>query len=169
MVEAWLRGPVEGVPPALVPVAHALLQVREDIERAAAGLSFEELWAKPGGAASVGFHLRHLAGSTDRLMTYARAEPLSATQRAALVAEQTAGGRADDAASLIARALTVIDAALAQLRSTDPGTLEAAREIGRARLPSTVLGVLFHAGEHAARHAGQAITTAKIVRGLRDG
>jgi hypothetical protein len=38
--------------------------------------------------------------------------------------------------------------------------------VGRARLPSTVFGLLFHVAEHTQRHAGQAITTAKIVRGL---
>ena len=83
--EFWMRGiTVEGIAPALQPVAHALLQALEDLEDAASGLSSDALWARPGGAASAGFHLRHLAGSLDRLTTYARGEALSDAQLAAL-------------------------------------------------------------------------------------
>jgi hypothetical protein len=73
--EYWLRGPVEGIPPVLMPVAHALLQAREDLRGAAESLSTVELWARPGGAASVGFHLRHISGSLDRLFTYVQDDP----------------------------------------------------------------------------------------------
>ncbi len=165
MVDVWLRGPIDSIPAQLMPAAHAFLQAREDIERAAAGLSLSELWATPGGAASVGFHLRHLAGSTDRLMTYARGEPLTDEQRRALALEKDPDAPREDAATLIGRAQEVIDRALAQLERTNPDGLLEGREIGSAQLPSTVLGVLFHAAEHAARHVGQAITTARIVRG----
>src|SRR3989442_7769590 len=89
--EVWLRGPVPGFPRELMPVAHALLQIREEIERVPATLSFERLRRKPGGAGSVAFHLRHLAGSLDRLLTYARGEAVSAAQRAALAAGEAAG------------------------------------------------------------------------------
>jgi uncharacterized damage-inducible protein DinB len=151
------------VPAALQPVAHSLLQVREELAPLAA-LGERELWLRPGGAAAVGFHLLHLAGSTDRLFTYARGEELSAAQRAALAAEREPP--AEPAAALLARVEAAIEAALAQLRATDPATLAEPRAVGRARLPSTVGGLLFHAAEHAQRHAGQAVTTAKIVRGL---
>src|SRR5512147_789646 len=86
--EVWLRGPVEGVHPALMPAAHALLQVVEDLERVAGGLSGAEIRATPNGAASIAFHLRHIAGSIDRLTTYARGEVLSHTQRATLLSEK---------------------------------------------------------------------------------
>ena len=82
--DAWLRGPVPGVPDELQPVAHALLQAREDIPRVADAVPRQALWHRPGGAASAGYHLRHLTGSLDRLVTYARGEPLSDTQRDAL-------------------------------------------------------------------------------------
>ncbi len=82
--EVWLRGPVEGISPALMPAAHAFLQAAEDLERVAEGLSPSELTATPGGAASIGYHLRHIAGSIDRLTTYARGEKLSDAQRAVL-------------------------------------------------------------------------------------
>src|SRR6478672_12793456 len=87
--EVWLRGPVPGVPDALMPAAHAFLQTMEDVERAAGDLTLEQLWQTPGGAASVGFHILHLAGSTDRLLTYARGERLNADQKAALSAEDS--------------------------------------------------------------------------------
>ena len=162
--EVWLRGPVEGVPAPLQPVAHSLLQVREELGAALAGLGERELWLRPGGAAAIGFHLLHLAGSTDRLFGYARGEGLSAAQRAVLDAERDPPR--ESAEELLRRVDGVIAAALAQLRATEPATLAEPRAVGRAGLPSTVGGLLFHAAEHAQRHAGQAVTTARIVRGL---
>lgn len=168
--EFWLRGPVPGVPPPLQPVAHALLQAAEDVAEAIGALSPEELYRRPGGAASVAFHCAHLAGATDRLLTYARGEALSPAQRAALAAEalvDAPGAPPEGAPAWTARVTTAIEAALAQVRATDPARLADGREVGRAKLPSTVLGLLVHAAEHAARHAGQIVTTARIVRGLR--
>lgn len=162
--EFWMRGvQVQGIGPALQPVAHALLQALEDVEGLAAGLSTQDLWMKPGGAASAGFHLRHLAGSLDRLTTYARGEPLSAEQFAALRAEQEPGASADE---LVARVRGTIERALDQLRATPDAALDEPRKVGRAGLPSSVRGLLYHAGEHTARHVGQAVTTVKVVRGL---
>jgi uncharacterized damage-inducible protein DinB len=161
--EFWMRGiQVEGISPALQPVAHALLQAMEDLEAAASGLSADELWARPGGAASAGFHLRHLAGSLDRLTTYARGESLSEAQFAALRSEQEPGAAVDD---LLAHVRATLGRALDQLRATPDASLDEPRAVGRGRLPSSVRGLLYHAGEHTARHTGQVITTAKIVRG----
>jgi uncharacterized damage-inducible protein DinB len=159
--EAWLRGPLPGVDPVLMPAAHALVQVREDIHRAVDATD-DELWQRPGGAASAGFHLQHLAGSLDRLLTYARGESLTERQRTTLSREGTPGARP---AELVAEACRVIDRALAQIRQTAPETLFEERAVGRAQLPATVLGLIFHAAEHATRHAGQLITTLKVVRG----
>jgi hypothetical protein len=164
-VEAWLRGPVEGVPPLLMPVAHALLHAREDATRALTGLTPEQIWASEGGA-SVGFHVRHLAGALDRLLTYARGEGLTPEQRRAAASEAGRGDPPADASSLIADLERAIDRALMQVRSTSPDTLLDARPVGRQQLPSTVLGVLFHAAEHAARHAGQAITIARRLHNV---
>lgn len=165
--EVWLRGPVPGVPALLQPAAHALLQVREEVTRAAASAAPAELWVTPGGAASAGFHLRHLAGSLDRLYTYARGEALSQAQHAALAAEATPGDPPATGQELVALVERVIDAALVQLRETPDVVLGEPRAVGRRRLPSTTLGLLFHGAEHAQRHAGQLVTTLRIVRGLR--
>lgn len=78
-IEAWLEGPLDGVDPFLMPVAHGLVQVARDLEPLAA-LPTPKLWARPGGAASVGFHLRHVAGVIDRLLAYARGEALTEAQ-----------------------------------------------------------------------------------------
>lgn len=164
-VEAWLRGPVPGVPPLLQPAAHALIQAREEVEEAAGSLAPDELWNAPAGVASVGYHLRHLAGALDRLLTYARDEPLSETQRAALVAERHGPDPPPTAAALLAEVGAAIDRALEQLRSTPESVLLEPRFVGRARLPSTVLGLIFHAAEHTARHAGQIVTTVRMQRG----
>jgi len=161
--EVWLRGPVSGYAPALMPVAHALLQAREDVERVATHSTTDELSQRPGGAASAGYHLQHLAGSLDRLLTYARGESLVDAQRAALTREGTSH---DSPAVLVPLVLAQIDRALEQVRRTPVESLGDARKVGRAGLPSTVLGLLFHAAEHTTRHAGQLITTLKVVRGL---
>lgn len=166
MVEAWLRGPIDGVQPVLQPAAFALIQAREDIERAAAGLAPDALWATPGGAAPVGYHLRHLAASTDRLLAYSRSLALSDEQLAVLRSEKAPPRDDETAAALVAAVQASLDRALAALRAADPASFFDARSIGRAALPSTVFGVLCHIAEHASRHTGQIVTTAKIARAL---
>jgi hypothetical protein len=165
MPEAWLRGPIEGVDPFLQPAAHALVQAREDIAVAADGVSVDQLWLRPNGAASLGYHLRHLAGSLDRLLTYARGAQLDERQHAALKRELEPGNPPDGIDLLVEQARSAIDAALAQIRTTRREELIEPRAVGRKALPSNVLGLLFHAAEHTTRHVGQAITTAKIVIG----
>lgn len=161
MTEKWLTGPVPGFDPMLMPVAHALLQVREDVRRALDGLSDDQVWQRVGASATIGFHALHIAGATDRLLTYARGEQLSAVQVAAAREESRISGL--DAAALNARVEHALEAALEQVRHTAVSTLTAARDVGRDHLPSTVIGLLFHAAEHATRHAGQMATLRRIA------
>lgn len=170
--EVWLRGAISGVPALLQPVAHSLLQCREDAHEKLGQLTPEELASRPGGAASVAYHLVHAMGSLvhamgslDRLFTYARGEQLSDDQFAALRAEPATNEKSADALPLLRELDAVVEHALTQLRSTVESDLLAPREVGRGRLPSTVLGLLFHGAEHAQRHIGQAVTTARVVRG----
>ena len=162
--EIWLTGPVPDIPALLQPVAHSLLQSRDELRATLATLAPADVWLTPGGAASVGFHARHATGSLDRLFTYARGEQLNAAQKAALAAEGQPDLRPQVVASLLAEFDGAVESALAQLRATDESTLTEARGVGRSQLPSTVLGLLFHAAEHTQRHMGQLMTTAKIVR-----
>lgn len=163
--EVWLRGPLPEYPPLLLPVAHALIQAREDVEQLARTVPPEQLWLKPGGAASIGFHIVHLAGSLDRLTTYARGELLSEAQMVALRAERELELRAAPMAEIVPPVLATIDRVLTQVRATPAETLLEPRKVGRAGLPSTVIGLLVHTAEHTTRHVGQAITTAAILRG----
>ena len=137
---------------------------REDVAAALSGITDEQLWLRPNGIASLGFHLAHLAGSTDRLLTYARDEPLTDLQRATLVREQAIAEHRPALATLLADWHRTVSAALEQLAATAEPTLLQPRLVGRAQLPSTVLGLLFHAAEHAARHTGQIVTTAKLIK-----
>ncbi len=163
--ESWLSGPIDGVNPYLMPVAHALVQAERDLQKVALDLTVEELWQRPGGAASIGFHLQHVAGVLDRLLTYARGDELSSQQMRQLQSEGQPGNPPADAASLLGEAHAAIERALSQVRATDPATLLEARTVGRRRLPSNVLGLLYHAAEHVTRHTSQIVTTAKILRG----
>lgn len=164
--EVWLRGPVPEIPLLLQPVAHALLQCAEEIRRIVPPLSPAHLWARPGGAPSVGFHVRHAAGSLDRLLTYARGEALSAEQLAFLASEAVPGSPPASAAALASAFEQQVGRALSQLRDTSEATLLERRGVGRLQLPSTVIGLLVHAAEHTQRHVGQIVTTARVVQAL---
>ena len=161
--EVWLRGPLPGISPLLMPAAHCFLQCREEIAAAASGLTPEQLWARPAGVASVGFHLRHIVGSLDRLLTYARGAQLDRQQMVALRAEGDAGSPPAPAAGLVRAAQSAIDGAGDILRAPPDAGLLRARSVGRASLPSNLLGLLFHAAEHTHRLTGQLVTTVKIV------
>jgi len=161
--EWWQRGPIENVPAVLQPVAHILLQVRESVGEMVVGLTDEEWNRRPGGVASAAFHVRHIAGVIDRLFTYARGQALSAEQLAAIPLEASPLA-ARDAADALAALSARIDAALAELKTVDVATLGDYRGVGRAQLPSTVIGCLVHGAEHAMRHVGQLSVTVRIVR-----
>jgi uncharacterized damage-inducible protein DinB len=147
--EPWMR------------VFFSFQMVREDLAHHTAGLSTEQVWARTGALPSLGFHLRHLAGSVERLTAYLMEEPLTPAQLEALKEEPTPG-------ATLAALLAGVDASLAaceaRLRTIRPEQIHAPRFIGRKRLPTTVLGLLVHLAEHTQRHLGQAITTAKLAR-----
>jgi uncharacterized damage-inducible protein DinB len=160
--EAWLRGPVHGVPDPLQPVAHALIQAREESRDLLRAFPAELLWTRPAGLASVGFHLQHIAGVVDRVFTYARGEGLSDEQRDILAREGFPPEPNTDVDGLLDVLDARVERALAQLRATPPQSLNQERVVGRKQLPSTVLGLLFHAAEHSQRHVGQMLVTARV-------
>ncbi|HEU4471018.1 MAG TPA: DinB family protein [Flavisolibacter sp.] len=159
--EVWLRGPLPGIPALLQPVAHVLLQAVEEVQAATAVLRDEQLWQRPAGLASPGFHLKHMSGVIDRMCTYARGLSLSEAQFAALKAE----GEEDGATvtSLVQKFRETVDATLEQLAATDEKTLADYRAVGRKALPSTVIGLLVHAAEHTQRHLGQLLVTVRVI------
>lgn len=159
-LEYWMRGPVDGITPLLQPVAHALLQAREEVSALLVGFPEEKLWNKPQGMASVGFHLQHLRGVLDRLFTYARNEQLSDEKLELLRAEGLPSSQS--VAALVDAFNTQVDIALVQLKNTDADALLLPRGIGRKQIPSNVLGLLFHAAEHTMRHTGQLLVTVKM-------
>ena len=161
-LEVWLRGPLPDIPPHLQGIAHALLQAREEVFALTADFPDDLLWERPGGVASVGFHLQHLRGVLERLFTYARGEQLSETQLEMLKAE---GETAPLSTKNLYEAFSEeVEWALAELRDVDEESLLEAREVGRRRLPSTVLGLYTHAAEHTTRHVGQLLVTVRVLQ-----
>lgn len=160
--EPWLRGPIPGVNPLVAPILYAFQQAREDLSRYTEGLTSEQIWATPYGFGSVGFHLRHIAGSTDRLMTYLQGRALTDRQMAALHAEDEPGATGRD--ELLTEMERVFRRAEEVVRSINPDTLAEVRTVGRKKLPTTVAGLLTHIAEHTQRHVGQAISAAKLAR-----
>ena len=128
------------------------------------GITHEQLWSRPNGITPLGFHLAHLAGSTGRLLTYAAGTPLSDAQKAFLAREKAVMETRPPLAELLHDWHAAVDAAMALLAATAGSTLTDPRMVGRAQLPTTVAGAIFHAAEHAARHTGQIVTTSKLVR-----
>lgn len=161
--EVWQRGPLDAVPALLQPVAHALLQAREEIAELEPEINEDNLWKRPANMASVGFHLQHLSGVLDRVFTYARNESLTEEQLNQLRDEDMLPGINVTATSLVTRFNHQVDFALNQIKNTNPTTLTDFRAIGRKQLPSTVIGLLVHAAEHTMRHLGQLIVTLKIL------
>jgi uncharacterized damage-inducible protein DinB len=157
--EPWLRGPIAGVHPLVAPVLYAFEQAREDIARHVSNLTPEQIWSSPHGFGSVGFHVRHIAGSVERLLAYLQERELSEAQLAELRAEKERlpGGR-EELLALLERALRDAEKVV---RAVDPATLAEPRTVGRKRLPATVIGLLTHIAEHTQRHVGQAISAAK--------
>jgi uncharacterized damage-inducible protein DinB len=156
-----MRGPMPGVDPLLAPILYSFQQAREDLARWTDGLTLAQLWAAPHGFGSVGFHLRHIAGSTDRLMTYLIGEQLGEAQLAFLKTEHASGASRDE---LLKAMDEIFQRAEVIVRSLDPAKLTEPRGVGRKRLPATVIGLLTHIAEHTQRHVGQAISAAKWAR-----
>jgi DinB family protein len=161
--EYWLRGSLTGIAPLLQPVAHALLQARAEVSALLVGFPDALLWERPGGVASPGFHLQHLAGVLDRLFTYARDQALTPHQLQDLAGEGEPQPGQATVAELLNRFNIQIDKALEQVSQTRETELLLPRTVGRARIPSTVLGLLFHAAEHTQRHAGQLLVTVRVL------
>lgn len=166
--EAWLLGRVDGYLDRLMPVVHALLQARTELLSLRSDVSDAETHAAPGGAAPLGFHVAHIAGSLDRLFTYARGESLNPDQLEFLRREPEYG-LTRTTADLVDATLSRIDHCLETLKHTPDDLLSQPRTVGRSQLPSTVRGLLFHAAEHTTMHVGQIRTTLKIIRGLAAG
>ncbi|NYF90082.1 DinB family protein [Tunturiibacter empetritectus] len=163
MVEPWLRGTLTEVDAVRRQVLHALELAAEDVERWCAGLSDNEMNARPFGIAPVAFHLRHIVRSLDRLLTYAEGRALSGTQMDALGSEMASAS----AESVLDEVRAGLDEARRRVLMILQENYEEPRAVGRSLLPSTVGGLLVHCAEHTQRHVGQAITTAKVVMGAR--
>lgn len=161
--EVWLRGPLTDMPALLQPIAHALLQAREEINEWMVDFPDELLWERPAEVASVGFHLQHLTGVLDRLLTYASDNQLNEKQLEYLSLEGKVNSSIKTS-ELVEAFNKQVDKALEQLRSTSENSLTEPREVGRAKLPSTVIGLLVHAAEHTTRHVGQLLVTVRILK-----
>ena len=163
--EPWLRGTLADVPAVQRGVLHALELAREDLERWCDGLSDDELHARPGGIASVAFHLRHIARSIDRLLTYAEGNQLSAEQVSVMKAEMERRGSRNE---LMAELMVAIAKSGKRIRSFSEQQMQEERHVGKKQLPTSVGGLLVHVADHTQRHVGQAITTAKIIVAQRE-
>lgn len=160
--EAWLDGKLEDFSPVKMPAAHALMQAKYEIENAPE-LNFEELTTRPNNSPSAAFHLKHIAGSIDRLLTYTRGENLSEKQFRFLKSE-TPENEKENFEKLTSEAVKEIENALEFLKNISEEKLFETRTVGREKLPTNVFGLLFHIAEHTVRHVGQFVTTAKIVK-----
>lgn len=162
-LEVWMRGPIAGLAPLLQPVAHAILQAREEVNLMMINFPDELIWEKPSGVASVAFHLQHLSGVLDRLFTYANNQLLNEDQLE-LLALESDNTQFLTVKGLLTRFNNQVNKALTQLKNIDEKTLLEPRGIGRKQIPTNLLGLLFHAAEHTQRHTGQLYVTVRILQ-----
>lgn len=164
--EPWLRGSIAGVHPLLAPTLHAYAQAREDVAKWTDGLTDAEIWSRPQGLAPVGFHLRHIAGSVERLTGYLSGEQLTPEQLEDLRHEMDPGpGRL----KLLAKVNQALHQSEEVIRALNPATLTDPRSVGRKQFPTTVIGLVVHLAEHTQRHVGELIVTAKIAQRSESG
>lgn len=164
--EYWLRGPVKDIPAVLQPAAHALLQSSKELNEYLEDFPEELLWEKLEGRASIGFHMQHMTGVLDRMMTYAEGKSLTDAQFEYLKNEGVPNG------GLVINSLKAafskrVEEALQYFKGLTEETLKEKRTVGRKKLPSTVLGLLFHAAEHSQRHIGQLLVTSSVLKSQR--
>ena len=162
--EPWLRGTLTEVDAVRRAVLHAMELAEEDLREWCGGLSDEEMNARPYELAPVAFHLRHIARSLDRLLTYAEGGKLDGAQIAAMKSELDGGASRQE---LFAELRAALEASAARVRAFAAESYSTFRGVGRAQLPTSVGGLLVHCADHTQRHVGQAVTTAKVVMGMR--
>ena len=163
--EFWMSGPVNIIPALLQPVAHTILQVQREIHHLMRDFPEALLWEKPFGMASPAFHLQHIPGVLDRLFAYAKPLALNAVQFRELAEE----GKMQPGVALpelLDRLDRQVEKSLNDLSNIEPASLTNFRGVGRKQLPSTVLGLLFHAAEHSMRHTGQLMVTLACIEGM---
>jgi uncharacterized damage-inducible protein DinB len=163
-IEPWLRGTHTDVPAVARAVLHALDLSLDDLTKWTSGLTDAEVQAQPLGLSSVAFHLRHIARSTDRILTYAEGNQLTSEQLTALKSEQSGE---ESLAALIAEVESSFSNAAARIRVLATANFDIARGVGRKQLPTSIGGALIHVADHTQRHTGQVVTTAKVLKSLR--
>ncbi|HZP04813.1 MAG TPA: DinB family protein [Terracidiphilus sp.] len=166
-IEPWLRGSHADVPAPGRAVLHALDLALDDLTKWTEGLTDAEVHAQPLGLPSIAFHLRHIARSTDRILTYGEGNQLSAEQLAKLKSEQGGEGSQETLAALLAEVETSFSNAAERIRVLATANLDTFRGVGRKQLPTSIGGALIHVADHTQRHVGQVVTTAKVLKALR--
>ena len=162
--EVWQRGPLENIPTILQPVAHALLQAREELDFIMKDFPENLLWERPAGVASPAFHLQHLRGVLDRLFTYAKNKSLTREQLSALSAEGNKEKFNGNVSELINLFNQQVDISINDLRNANTNELTDIRFVGRKKIPSTLMGLYIHSAEHTMRHIGQLLVTVKLLK-----
>ncbi|MEO6329120.1 MAG: DinB family protein [Ginsengibacter sp.] len=162
--EVWQRGPVENIPALLQPIAHAMLQAREELYDMMKNFPEDLLWERPGGVASPAFHLQHLTGVLNRLFTYAKEEALNDEQLHSLSLEGNKEGCPYDLAMLLEKFYGQVDLSLTELKKAKIDMLTDRRVIGRQKIPTTLIGLYVHAAEHTMRHIGQLLVTVRVIQ-----
>ena len=162
-IEPWLSGSHSAIHPCFRPLLFSLEQAQQDLRHWTLRLLEEQVWAQPLGLAPLGFQLRHIAGSVDRLFTYVEGNQLNERQLTALRSEMIPGASLSE---LLTEMDAVFQGVVQKVERLDEIAITENRGVGRKQLPTTVIGLLVHIAEHTQRHVGQAILTAKVLSAI---
>lgn len=169
-LEPWLSGTHTDVPAVARAVLHAFDLAMDDLTKWTEGLTDVEIHTLPLELPPIAFHLRHIARSVDRLLTYAEGGQLSPEQLTKLKSEEI-GPQHDERETLHAL-LGEVGASFAnaaqRVRTLATADMNTPRGVGRKQLPTSVGGALVHVADHTMRHVGQVVTTAKVLKTLRE-
>lgn len=162
--EPWLRGTHTAVPAVPRAVLHALELAEDDLTKWTEGLTDTEVHAQPLGLTSIAQHLKHIARSVDRILSYAEGNQLTPDQLTALKAESTG---AETLGALLREVEESLANASQRIRNLANADFNTPCSVGRKQLPTSVGGALIHVADHTQRHVGQVVTTAKVLKALR--
>lgn len=155
-----------GVPPAVSAWIKGLKEVEAHLEKWAFGLPEEAFWWQPKeGLNPIGGLVRHIAGSSLRLASYAL--PLALPEWAGRGREWELLGEAEPKEEVVARFRQAWGAILGALKGVKEVDLPVPVRVGSQGVEIPRAHVLHHLVEHAQHHAGQVIYAHKLWQALR--
>ncbi len=147
-MEPWLAGKHADLDPIRRLLACSLEHCLGDLRK----------WTPDVPTDAQAFQLRHIAGSVDRLWTYALGGTISPAQLDVLAVESSGPTDREPLLDLVAETFSRVTREMRMMEDID---YRDSRYVGRQRVEVPLGLLLGHIAEHTQRHTGQLITLSK--------